>query len=73
MTDDLIYVIEYQAPGNDEWSILDGEEQFAFTSLERASEEAVALYEDEVRAVEEFDEGESPGMFRVSAYKRHVA
>lgn len=70
MTNDLIYVIEYQAPGNDEWAILEGEEQFAFSSLDRAAEEAMSLYEDEVRAVEEFDEGELPGVFRVSAYKR---
>lgn len=65
-----LWVIEYKAPCDDEWYVLSGEEEWAFTDLRRACEVAHALLEDENEACNEWEEFEfdEPGSFRVVKY-----
>lgn len=70
MTEQELYVLEYRASGDQDWRVLSGEEKFAFTDLDEASETMIEMIADEQRAIDEFEPGTNPGDFRVSIYKR---
>lgn len=65
-----LWVIEYKAPCDDEWFVLSGEEEWAFTDLRRACEVARELLMDETEAMEQWEEYEfdTTGEFRVVKY-----